>query len=172
MKLYLITGACGAGKSTIKDALEASLDPAEYACIDCDETGFNWWDYAGTDHESRYHDDSLAEAVKRAGARDLVFVSCMNPQDYFSKHVIPENVDSTVFIVLCPTDEEIIRRLRARPAERGFISDEIIAPHVEYNKWFRRKRGKFPLFIDNTNQSVTETAERIARFIRGMKHSC
>ena len=168
MRLYMITGACGAGKSTIRDALEAFLDPAEYACVDCDETGYNWWDYAGTDHESRYHDDCLAEAVRRAGDRDLVFVSCTNPQDLIAKHVIPESVDSTVFIVLCPTDEEIIKRLRARPAERGFTSDEIIAPHVEYNQWFRKNRGKFPLFIDNTNQPVADTAARIAAFITGI----
>lgn len=37
---------------------------------------------------------------------------------------IPENVESTYFIVLCPTDEKIEQRLRARPKERGFDSDE------------------------------------------------
>ena len=49
MKLFMITGTCGAGKSTIKDELMARLDPERYACIDSDETGLNWWDYAGTE---------------------------------------------------------------------------------------------------------------------------
>lgn len=47
MKLYIVTGTCGAGKSTIRDRLSEMLDPAQYACVDSDETGLNWWDYAG-----------------------------------------------------------------------------------------------------------------------------
>ena len=69
MKVFIITGACGSGKSTMKDALESILDNAEYACIDCDEVGLNWWDYAGTDHESKYKDDTLAKAVEMGSVK-------------------------------------------------------------------------------------------------------
>lgn len=165
MKLYIITGACGSGKSTMKDELEALLDSNTFACIDSYEVGLNWWDYAGTDHESQYKDDTLAKAIEMGDGKDLVFVSCINPQDFIADHKIPECVDSTEFIVLCPSDEEIIRRLKARPAERGFTSDEIIAPHVGFNQWFRKNKGKFPLFIDNTDKEVTETAKQIASFV-------
>ncbi|MBR5666990.1 MAG: AAA family ATPase [Lachnospiraceae bacterium] len=165
MRLFMISGPCGSGKSTMKDALTEIMDPARYACIDIDEVGFNWWDYAGTDHESKYHDDCIAEAVKRAAGRDLIFVSCTNPQDFIEKHVLPEGVDLTVFIILNPTDEAIWERLRARPAERGFTSDDKIEPHIGYNQWFRRNKGKFPLVIDNTNQTIDETAGIIRKFI-------
>ena len=165
MRLFMISGPCGSGKSTMKDALSEILDPAVYECVDTDEVGLNWWDYAGTDHESKYHDDCIAVAVKRAAGRDLVFVSCTNPQDFIGNHVLPEEVDSTVFIILNPTDEAIWERLRARPAERGFTSDDKIEPHVGYNQWFRRNKGKFPLVIDNTNQSIDETGGIIKRFI-------
>ncbi|MCR5086770.1 MAG: AAA family ATPase [Lachnospiraceae bacterium] len=165
MRLFMISGCCGSGKSTMKDALSEIMDSERYACIDCDETGFNWWDYAGTDHESKYHDDCIAEAVRRAAGRDLIFVSCTNPLDFIEKHVLPDEVDSTIYIILNPTDEAIWERLRARPAERGFTSDEKILPHIGYNQWFRRNRGKFPLVIDNTNQSVAETAALIKAFI-------
>ena len=167
MKLYIITGACGSGKSTMKDALESILDKTKYACVDCDEVGLNWWDYAGTERESKYKDDTLARAVEMSGGKDLVFVSCINPMDYFENTMIPECIESTDFIVLCPADEEIIRRLKARPAERGFTSDEKIAPHVGFNKWFRKNKGKFNLFIDNTEQSVDETAKIIGEYIEG-----
>ncbi len=165
MRLFMISGCCGSGKSTMKDALYEIMDPEVYACIDIDEAGYNWWDYAGTDHESKYHDDCIAEAVKRASGRDLIFVSCTNPHDFIGKHVLPEEVDSTEFIILNPSDEAIWERLRARPAERGFTSDEKILPHIGYNQWFRRNRGKFPLVIDNTNQTVSETANLIKDFI-------
>ena len=52
MRLYIVTGTSGAGKSTIKDELDAVLDHGKYACVDSDEVGLNWWDYAGTDRES------------------------------------------------------------------------------------------------------------------------
>ena len=166
MKLFIITGACGSGKSTMKDALESILDNTKYACIDCDEVGLNWWDYAGTDHESKYKDDTLAKAVEMAGGKDMVFVSCINPMDYISCQEIPECIESTYFIVLNPEDEEIIKRLKARPAERGFTSDEKIEPHVGFNRWFRKNKGKFNQYIDNTAQSVDETAKLIEDFIR------
>ena len=166
MKLYIITGACGSGKSTMKDALEEMLDNEKYACIDSDEVGIYWGDYQGTDHESKYKDDTMAEAVRMAGGKDLVFVSCINPQDYIASQEIPECVESTFFIVLCPADEEIVKRLRERPAERGFTSDDKIEPHVGFNRWFRKNRGKFPLFIDNTDMPVEITSKEIAEFIR------
>ena len=165
MKLYIITGCCGAGKSTMKDALGEFLDQNKYACIDCDEVGLNWWDYAGTEHESKYKDDTLAKAVEMAGNKDLVFVSCINPQDYISNQIIPECIESTDFVVLCPADEEIVKRLKARPAERGFTSDDKIEPHVAFNRWFRKNKGKFSMFIDNTEQKVDETAKLIEKFI-------
>ena len=166
MKLYIITGCCGSGKSTMRDALGERLDPNRFACIDSDEVGINWWDYKGTDRESKYKDDTLAKAVEMAGGKDLVFVSCINPQDYIANHEVPDCVESTDFIVLCPADEEIIKRLKARPAERGFTSDEIIAPHVDFNRWFRKNKGKFPLFIDNTELRAEETAKIIEKFIK------
>ena len=165
MLLFMITATCGAGKSTIKDELAERLNPARYACVDSDEVGLNWWDYAGTERESKYKDDTLAKAAQMADGKDMIFVSCINPQDYMASQEIPECIESTDFIVLSPTDEEIIRRLKARPAERGFTSDEKIEPHVGFNRWFRKNKGQFNLFIDNTDQSVDETAKMIEKFI-------
>lgn len=168
MKLYIITGTCGAGKSTIKDQLAAMLDPEQYACVDSDETGLNWWDYAGTDHESRYGADSLKEAFRMAGERDLAFVTCMVPQDYMTNTTVPEELKATYHIALWAPDEVIVQRLRARPKERGFTSDEVIRPHIIYNQWIGRNRGKYQLFINNEAQSVEETAKIITEYIKAL----
>ena len=66
MRLFVITGTCGSGKSTMRDVLPEFLDPERFACIDSDETGLNWWDYAGTDHPEKYAEDGLNIAVSRA----------------------------------------------------------------------------------------------------------
>lgn len=149
----------------MKDYLEEVLDGDKYACVDSDEVGLNWWDDAGTEKESMYGEDTLNEAVKMAGNKDLVFVSCLNPLDYFQKIDAPEEIEGSFFIVLNPTDEVIENRLKARPAERGFTSDEIIRPHIEYNGWCRRNRSKFQLVINNTEISEEETARIISSFI-------
>ena len=165
MKLFMITGTCGAGKSTIKDELTARLDPERYACIDSDETGLNWWDYAGTEREGRYGADTLSRAFGKAEGRDIVFVSCMAPHDYVTKAEVPEGLTATFHIALWAPDRIIEQRLRARSAERGFTTDEAIRPHIAYNQWIGRNRGKYQLFIDTEDQTPYETAERIRLFI-------
>lgn len=166
MKLCIITGTCGAGKSTMKDVLDARLDKEIYACVDSDEVGLNWWDYAGTEKESHYGEDTLNGAIKMAAGKNLIFVSCLNPQDYFEKVNVSDEVEATFYIALCPSDEIIDQRLKARPEERGFTSDEIIRPHLEYNRWFRKNKSKFQLFIDNSEISEDETADIIIDFIK------
>ena len=168
MKLYIVTGTCRAGKSTIKDQLAAMLNPERYACVDSDETGLNWWDYAGTDRESQYGADSLKEAFRMAGGRDLVFVTCMVPQDYMTKTTVSGELQATYYIALWAPDGVIEQRLRARPKERGFTSDEAIRPHIEYNQWIGRNRGKYQLFINNEAQSEEETAKVIAEYIKAL----
>ena len=165
MKLFIITGTCGAGKSTMKDRLAAMLDPERFVCVDSDETGLNWWDYAGTDHETQYGADTMKEAIRMAGGRNLIFVSCMVPQDYMTKATVPEELEATYFIALWAPDGVIEQRLHARPEERGFTSDEAIRPHIEYNQWIGRNRGKYQLFIDNGKQTNAETAGIIKAFI-------
>ncbi|MBQ9210711.1 MAG: AAA family ATPase [Clostridia bacterium] len=152
MKLFVITGTCGAGKSTAKDYLSIKLNSERYSPVDSDEVGLNWWDYAGTEKESKYGEDTLKRAVKMAEGKNVIFVSCLNPMDYFQKTDVPEEIEATHFIALCPSDEVIEQRLKARPADRGFTSDEIIKPHIEYNKWFAKNKSKFQLFIDNTEK--------------------
>ena len=168
MRLYMITGTCGAGNSTMKDELAARLDPARYACVDSDETGLNWWDYAGTDREDRYGADTLKEAYRMAGGRDLVFVTCMVPQDYMTKAAVPEELKATYFIALWAPDAVIEQRLRARPKERGFTTDEAIRPHIGYNRWIGKNRGKYQLFINNGSLSVEETAKIIMGYIAAL----
>lgn len=168
MKLFIITGTCGAGKSTMKDELVARLDPDRYACVDSDETGLNWWDYAGTEREGQYGSDTLREAFRIADGRNLIFVTCMAPHDYITKTTVPEELTATFTIALWAKNQIIDRRLRDRPKERGFTTDEAIRPHIEYNQWIGRNRGKYQLFIDTEYQTPNETAETIAAFITGL----
>ena len=90
----------------------------------------------------------------------------MNPPNFYNLVDLSENIGCTFFIGMTCSDEEITRRLKARPAERQTDSDEFIKTQHEYSAWFKRSKDKFQLFIDNTNQTVEETAGVIEDFIK------
>jgi hypothetical protein len=92
----------------------------------------------------------------------------MAPHDYITKAAVPEELTATFYIALWAKDEIIEQRLRARPKERGFTTDEKIRPHIEYNQWIGKNRGKYQLFIDTEGQLPDETAETIAAFVMGL----
>ena len=164
--LVILSAACGVGKSTIKEELSKSNMLKEYDCIDTDEVGINWWDYAGTKNESKYSEDCLAEAVRISKGKNLLFVTCMNPNDFYGKVSIPEEITASYYIGMVCSEGEIVARLKARPKERMCGSDDFIAKQIEYNNWFKKNAGKFQFYIDNTNKTVHETAKEIALFIK------
>ncbi|MBE5883049.1 MAG: hypothetical protein E7291_01295 [Lachnospiraceae bacterium] len=168
-KLVVLCAACGVGKSTIAEVLSESNILDNYVCIDSDKVDINWWDYAGTENEAKFSDDCLAEAVRRSNDKNLFFSTCMNPYDYYGVVSIPQNITSTFFIGMTCSDEEITRRLKARPEERMCGSDEFIAGQIQYNAWFKKNAGKFQFYIDNTNRTVDETVEEIVRFIKSIE---
>ena len=168
-KLIVLSAACGVGKSTIKDALNENNMLENFVCIDTDEVGINWWDYAGTENESDFSSDCLAEAVRLSNDKNLLFVTCMNPYDFYGKIKIPQAITSTFFIGMTCSEEEITKRLKARPEERMCGSDEFIDGQIQYNRWFTNNAGKFQFYIDNSNKSVKKTAEEIATFVKSIE---
>ena len=165
MKLFVITGACGAGKSTMREALEDILEKEKYACIDTDEVGINWWDYAGTPHEADYTKDCLAVALSRAGNRPLVFCACVAPPDFRKLHPSFPEIVSVRHIGMTCSDDEVRRRLLARPPERMCGDEGFIRSQIEYNQWIREHPSEYAFSLDNTPYSIEETAKIIASFI-------
>lgn len=164
--LVIVSAACGVGKSTIQDEITERNLLENYVCLDTDEVGIDWAEYANTEYEQKYSEDCLAKAVELSGSKNLLFVTCMNPMDFFGRVNVPEAVTATYYVGMTCSDEEVRRRLKARPAERMCGSDEFIAVHIDYNNWFRKNAGKFQLYIDNTHLSVEETAEEIVNFVK------
>lgn len=100
--------------------------------------------------------------------KDLLFVTCMNPYDFYGKVSVPQEITSTFFIGMTCSNKEIAKRLKARPEKRMCGSDEFIAGQIKYNNWFQKNANKFQLFIDNTNMTIEETVEAVAHFMKGI----
>ena len=115
MKLFIITGTCGAGKSTMKDELAFRLDPNRYAYVDSDETGLNWWDYAGTEREWQYGADSLREAFRIAHGRNALFETPMPEYNISDNGIMVRCNANALYLQLMNEnrlgiDESILRR--------------------------------------------------------------
>lgn len=165
--LIILCAPCGVGKSTMKDVLVERKQLPDFVCLDTDEIGVGWHNYSGTEKENQYYTDCLARTVEISGDKNIFFVSAgMNPQNFYNLVDLPKTIDRTFFIGMTCSDEEITKRLKARPAERKTDSDEFIKSQHEYSAWFKRNKGKFQCFIDNTNQTLEETAAEIEEFVK------
>ena len=166
-RLVILSAACGVGKSTIKNALnELDLLP-DFACIDSDEVRLNWWTYKGTPREQDYTKDCIARAFELAGEKDLLFGSCNDPISFFERVPLPENL-TVGYIGMSCSDEEVRRRLLARPPERMCGEESFILSQIEYNNWIRTHAELYDLSFDNTSMTVAEAAEAVAAFAKGL----
>lgn len=164
-KLIVLCSACGVGKSTIIEELLKNNNLKNYICTEADKLGINCWDYVNNDNERNFYEDCLIKVVKISGNKNILFAACMNPLDYFSKVKTPKEVNQTYFIALTCSNEEIKKRLLARPEERMCGSEEFIQSQIEYNNWFKNNLGKFQFHLDNSCKSVKETVQEIVSFI-------
>ena len=165
--LIILCAPCGTGKSTVNEIFKAQGLLPDYATLDSDDIDIFWFDYKDTEREDQYYTDNIKRAVELAGEKNLLLVSAgMNPINFYEKVTLPDGITDTHFIAMICSDEEIRKRLKARPAERNCGSDEFIQSQIDYSAWFKRNRGKFQKFIDNTEQTPEETAGIIADYIK------
>ena len=165
-RLVILSAACGVGKSTVKNALNDLHLLPDFACIDSDEVRLNWWTYKGTPREQDYTADCLARAFELAGDRHLLFGSCNDPISFFRRVPLPADVTVTYIAMTC-SDAEVRRRLLARPPERMCEEESFILSQIDYNGWIRDHKDLYDLHLDNTDQSVEETARAVADFVLG-----
>ncbi len=165
-RLFILSAACGVGKTTIQNTLRQLNLLPDFACLDSDEMGINWWDYAGTPREADYMRDCLSVALDRAGDRPLVFCSCISPPDFRKLRPSFPYITSVWHIGMFCSDDEVRRRLLARPPERMCSDESFILSQIEYNHWIRKHPSEYAFHIDNTPYTEEETARIIADFIR------
>ncbi len=167
--LIILCAPCGTGKSTVNEILKSQELLPDYVTLDSDDINISWHDYKGTEREDQYFTDNVKRATELAGNKNLLLVSAgMNPINFYEKVELDSEITDTHFIAMICSDEEIRKRLKARPAERNCGSDDFIQSQIEYSAWFKKNRGKFQKFIDNTGQPPKETAQLIVDFVKGI----
>jgi uncharacterized protein YukE len=164
LPLLMVSGASGAGKSSVCQALLGTMESVIQLDGDIiwraefDTPGDNYRDYFETWLR-------LAKNISQSGRPVVSFGAGMG---------VPANIDpcierryfSTIHYLALVCDNEVLtQRLKARPAWRGSGEEAFIARQIQFNQWFKEKGNPFASLIDTTNLTLETTAEQVKSWI-------
>ena len=168
LPLLLVSGASGAGKSTVCHALMGRL--TQVVLLDSDnlwQPEFNKPD----DNYSAFFETWLrmCKNIGQSGRPVVLFGAGVG---------VPSNLESCIerryfstlhYLALTVDDEVLIERLQQRPAWRQSGTEAYLAEHVQFNQWFRSRSAlESPAveLIDTTHIPPTTTVKQVAQWIR------
>jgi broad-specificity NMP kinase/DNA-directed RNA polymerase subunit RPC12/RpoP len=171
LPLFAVSGASGAGKTALANRLLAALP--ESVVLEQDLLWRN--EYAeSADEATAFRRTWLRVAMNIAqGGRSLVLLGTVLPEPYETQ---PERrfFSDIHYLALVCQDEELERRLRARPAWRGW-DDAKVRRMLDLNQWLLANgRETTPpiALLDTTNDPVEETVRSVVAWVRSGDAGC
>lgn len=166
LPLFVITGASGAGKTTLCLELVSRL-AAECVVLESDVLWGPEFDKP-EDNYRRFRDVwlRLAKNVSQTG-RPVVLCGTAVPDQL---EVSPERRYFTAvhYLALVCDDAVLARRLQDRPGWRQSAAPELVEKMRAFNGWLRDNRDRTtpPMTVlDTTDLTVAETVERAAEWV-------
>jgi len=157
--MYVLTGASGAGKSTIGDELLGRV--SDLVVLEADILWAPEMDIP-EDGYARFRSTwlRLAANIHQSGTSTLLVGSGV-PEQFETR---PERryVGAINWVALVCDDDLLEQRLRARPRWRG-VTPESIATMKRFNRELRA-RGDIDV-LDNTDQTIDETREAVLAWL-------
>ena len=169
LPLLIVSGASGAGKSSVLRHLTGRLDPVVVM-----EADILWRPEFNTpeDNYRAFCETWLrvCKNISQSGRPVVLFGAGMG---------VPENIEPCVerryfagvhYLALVCEDEVLAERLRSRPQWRKCDDPAYIEADVQFNRWFKERGSQQEPeieLLDTTGISVEETAQQVAEWIRG-----
>ena len=163
LPLLIVTGASGAGKSTILQRLIGTV--SEAVLLEGDTLWF------GDDHVADHFEVLLrvSKNVSQAGRPVVLFGAGIGVPDNMESRVERRYFSRLHYLALTCDPEILMERLRARPAWRKSHHDEFAAKQVDFNNWFLGTAGGGDPpheLLDTTYAPASETAADVEDWIR------
>ncbi len=161
--LLIVTGASGAGKSTILQLLIGTVSEAVLL-----EGDILWF---GDDHAVDHFEVLLrvCKNVSQAGRPVVLFGAGIGVPDNMESCVERRYFSTLHYLALTCDPEILMERLRARPVWRKSHHDEFAAKQVDFNNWFLGTAGGGGPpheLLDTTTATAAETAASVGDWIR------
>lgn len=166
LPLLMVSGASGAGKSSVCQCLLGKLD--NVILLDSDIL----WRPEFNKPETKYRDFfetwlRMAKNISQSGRPAVLFGAGIG---------VPENIEPCVerryfsevhYLALVCDDEVLEQRLKARPAWRGTGEQSYIDDHLQFNRWFKEQgKSNAPIFLlDTTDVRLETTIEQVKTWI-------
>ena len=164
LPLFVLTGASGSGKTATCERLLHTLPECVVLESDVLLAALKSWAEEDIQH---YWDHwlRLVLHVHQAG-RPVLLCGTVMPQHL---EATPERdgIAAIHSLALVCDDGELERRLRARPAWRGW-NDARIADHLEFNRWWRSDDSQLDTVdrLDTTYGDAHATADHVRSWVR------
>ncbi|MGB9180483.1 MAG: AAA family ATPase [Pyrinomonadaceae bacterium] len=166
LPLFILTGASGAGKSTVCLALASKT--AECVVMESDILWRDEFNRPETDYrEYRETWLRLCKNISQAG-KPVVLCGAAVPAQF--EQCVERRYFSTLhYLALVCEDEILAARLRHRPSWRGSFKDEYIKEHLAFNRWLMENAAKTEppvTLLDTSGMSVDESVKGVEQWIR------
>ena len=166
LPLLIVTGASGTGKTTV--ALELASRMRDCVCLESD---ILWRDeYARADNDYTDYRNTWLRVAKNIGqaGRPVVLFGSATPGQ-FEPCIESRYFSSISYLAFVCAENEIVRRLQARPGWRKSGSDEVVQRMVGFNKWLMEhaQTTNPPMELcDTTNITLEESVNKTSAWIR------
>lgn len=167
LPLLIISGASGAGKSTVCHHLLGTLP--EVVLLDSDILWRAEFNQPETHHRAYFETWlRMCKSINQSGRPVVLFGAGIG---------VPENMEPCVerryfltlhYLALTCDDKVLADRLRQRPAWRQSSQAAYIEEHLSFNRWFKENGPKTEpviTLLDTTDRSIQETVVRVAGWI-------
>lgn len=165
--LLIVSGAAGAGKSTVLPRLVGQVPGV--LILDTDILWMEAYDKPEENYRSYFETWlRIAMNIGQNGGPVVLFGTGFGVPSNLENCVERRYFSTIHYLALVCSPEEQASRLRARPAWRKSGSEDFISTHVQYTQWFRGEgsQGSPPIsLIDTTNLSIDQTAAEVKAWI-------
>ncbi len=166
LPLLVITGASGAGKSTVCNRLFGRVRDA--VILDSDIL----WRAEFNKPEEGYHTYfdlwlRVCKNINQSGRLVVLFGAGIGVPANLEPCVERRYFSTIAYLALVCSDDALAERLQARPAWRAAGSDAYIAEHQQFNRWFRDYGDRQPPItrLNTTGVAAETTTRQVAAWI-------
>jgi len=168
LPLFIVSGASGAGKSTVCHHLLGRF--TDVVLLDSDilwRAEFESPAAAGPNFIETWL--RVAKSVGQSGRPVVLFSTGMGVPDNIEPRVERRYFTEIHYLALVCSDDVLASRLQDRPAWRKTHTPEYVSRQIAFNQWFRRReRDLTPAvdLLDTTSLPVSSTGEEVMAWIR------